>query len=305
MPVSPSRVTAGEWITAAARRLRRARTFFGHGTTTAEEEALWILAHVSKLLPQRMLAALDRPAAPAHRRRAEDLITARIRSRKPAAYLLNEAWLEGMRFHVDERVIVPRSFIAELLREGLEPWLPPKIQSVLDMCTGSGCLAILAAKRFSGAAVDAVDLSEDALAVATINLKRHRLGKRIRLGRSDLFEQLPAQTYDLILSNPPYVDARAMRALPTEYRHEPAMALAGGKDGLDLVRKIIAAAPRYLSPQGILVVEIGHNREALEHACPRTAFTWLETSAGDGFVFLLARPQVLEAARALSGKKQR
>ena len=305
MSASPSRVTAGEWITAAARRLRRAHAFFGHGTTTAEEEALWILAHVSKTLPQRLIEALQRPAAPAHRRRADELIASRIRSRKPAAYLLGEAWLEGMRFHVDERVIVPRSFIAELLREGLEPWLQAKTQNVLDMCTGSGCLAILAAKRFPAAAVDAVDLSEDALAVAAINLRRHRLGKRIRLGRSDLFSQLPERGYDLILSNPPYVDARSMRTLPPEYRHEPALALAGGKDGLDLVKKIIAAAPRYLSQQGVLVVEIGHNRKAMELALPRTAFTWLETSAGDGFVFLLTQPQVLEAGKTLAGEKRR
>lgn len=304
MPGSPSRVTAGEWITAAARRLRRAHAFFGHGTTTAEEEAVWILAHVSKLLPQRLLDALDRPASAAHRRRADELITARIRSRKPAAYLMREAWLEGLRFHVDERVIVPRSFIAGLLSDGLDPWLPSKVESVLDMCTGSGCLAILAAKQFPSAKVDAVDLSEDALAVAAINLKRHRLGQRIRLGRSDLFEQLPQHGYDLILSNPPYVDARAMRALPGEYRHEPEMALAGGRDGLDLVRRIISAAPRFLSPQGILVVEIGHNREALERAYPRTAFTWLETPAGDEFVFLLTRQQALEAVSAVSGKKR-
>jgi len=305
MPGSPSRVTAGEWITAAARRLRRARAFFGHGTTTAEEEALWILAHVSKLLPRHLLDALDHPAAPAHRRRADELIAARIRSRKPAAYLLQEAWLEGMRFHVDERVIVPRSFIAGLLTDGLEPWLPSKVHSVLDMCTGSGCLAILAAKQFPRAKVDAVDLSEDALAVAAINIKRYRLGQRIRLGRSDLFDQLPPHSYDLILSNPPYVDARAMRALPGEYRHEPALALAGGKDGLDLVRKIISAAPGFLSPQGILVVEIGHNREVLECAYPRTPFTWLETPAGDGFVFLLTRQQALEAVGAVPGKKRR
>lgn len=293
MTASPSRVTAGEWIAAAARRLRRAHAFFGHGATTAEEEALWVLAHASRLLPQRVVDNLHRPTTPAHRRRAEELITARIRSRKPAAYLLQEAWLQGLRFYVDERVIVPRSFIGELLQEGLEPWLPARPDSLLDMCTGSGCLAILAAKRFPGAAVDAVDISEDALAVAAINLRRHRLGRRIRLGHSDLFEQLPRHGYDLILSNPPYVNAKSMRALPHEYRHEPALALAGGKDGLDLVKRILAAAPAFLSPQGVLVMEIGHNREALEHAFPRLPFTWLETSAGGDMVFLLTRRQLM------------
>ena len=304
MVASPNRQSASEWISAAARRLRRAHAFFGHGAQTAEEEALWVLAHASRKLPQRLMSELDRPASAAHRRHADELIAARIRSRKPAAYLMREAWLEGRRFYVDERVIVPRSFIAGLLSDGLEPWLPVKVQSVLDMCTGSGCLAIIAAKRFPATRVDAVDLSEDALAVAAINLKRHRLGQRIRLGRSDLFEHLPPHGYDLILSNPPYVDAKSMRALPSEYRHEPALALAGGRDGLDLVRRIISATPRFLSPQGLLVVEIGHNREALEHAYPRTAFTWLETPAGDGFVFLLTRQQALEAVSAVPGKKR-
>jgi ribosomal protein L3 glutamine methyltransferase len=305
MAASSSRQTAGEWISAAARRLRRARAFFGHGAQSAEEEALWILAHASHKLPQHLLSQLDRTASAAHCRIAGEFITARIRTRKPAAYLMNEAWLEGRRFYVDERVIVPRSFIAELLFEGLEPWLPVKVQNVLDMCTGSGCLAILAAKRFPKAKVDAVDLSEDALAVAAINLRRHRLAKRIRLGRSDLFEQLPEHRYDLILSNPPYVDAKAMRTLPSEYRHEPALALAGGRDGLDLVRKIISAAPGFLGPQGVLVMEIGHNREVLERAYPRTPFTWLETSAGDGFVFLLTRQQASEAVSADSQRKHR
>jgi ribosomal protein L3 glutamine methyltransferase len=222
---------------------------------------------------------------------ASALVAKRIRTRKPAAYLLNEAWLGPHRFYVDERVIVPRSFIAELLRTRLTPWVtqPARVRTALDLCTGSGCLAILTALAFPKARVDAADLSPDALEVARENVAAYRLGKRVHLVQSDLFGALDGRTYDLIVSNPPYVTAASMRRLPEEYRREPEMALASGRDGLAHTRAILAQASAHLSPGGWLVVEIGHNRKALERAFPRLPFQWPELSAGPGFVFVLRR----------------
>jgi ribosomal protein L3 glutamine methyltransferase len=209
----------------------------------------------------------------------------------PAAYLTHEAWLGDYRFHVDERVIVPRSHIAELLREQLSPWIndPWAVKKALDMCTGSGCLAILAAEAFPEAAVDAADVSPDALAVARINVEDYGLGARIRLVESDAFAALSGERYDVIVANPPYVDAGSMAALPEEYRREPRLALAGGEDGLDFVRALLREAPRHLAPEGLLIVEIGNNKDILERAFPRLSFVWLDTSAGDRFVFMLRR----------------
>src|SRR5690606_2633736 len=207
---------------------------------------------------------------PDERARVLDLLDRRVAERLPAAYLTREAWLCGHRFYVDERVIVPRSPIAELLDQGLAPWVEPEsVQAVLDMCTGSGCLAILAALAFSDARVDAADVSPDALEVARRNVADYGLQDRLTLHRSDLFDQLPAAAYDVIVCNPPYVNSASMAALPDEYRHEPALALAGGADGMDLVRRILAAAPRYLAPQGVLVLEIGHERPHFEVAFPQ------------------------------------
>jgi ribosomal protein L3 glutamine methyltransferase len=224
-------------------------------------------------------------------RTARALVARRIRSRKPAAYLLNEAWLGPDRFYVDERVIVPRSFIAEMARERFAPWVkdPASVTAALDLCTGSGCLAILLARAFPKAKVDAADLSRDALAVAATNVAAYRLGRRVRLVESDLFGSLEGRTYDLLVSNPPYVNAASMRRLPEEYRREPALALASGTDGLLHTRRILAAARRHLNPGGILVVEVGHNRRALERACPELPFAWPSFAGGDGFVFVLAR----------------
>ena len=242
-------------------------------------------------------ASRNAELSPAQRRRAEKLIATRISTRAPLAYLLGEAWLGEYRFHVDERAIVPRSFIAELMRERLHPWVrnPRSVKTALDMCTGSGCLAVLLALAFRGARVDAVDASHAALAVARRNIRDYRLERRVRTVRSDLFEKLAGTRYDLILANPPYVTDRGMRSLPMEYRHEPVQALSGGSDGLDLVRRILREAPTHLVPRGLLIVEIGHNRPALERAFPRLAFTWVETSAGDGLVFMLTREQLLRA----------
>ena len=218
--------------------------------------------------------------------KALQLVDERIRTRKPAAYLLNEAWLGPHRFYVDERVIVPRSFIAELL---LKKKLGTGYRSVLDLCTGSGCLAILAALAFPEATVDAADLSADALAVARRNVADYGLGKRVRLVKSDLFSALRGRRYDLIVSNPPYVKASSMRKLPQEYRKEPEMALASGADGLDHTRLILATAREQLNPGGLLAVEIGHNRKALEKAFPKLPFEWPKTHTGAGYVFVLHR----------------
>ena len=230
-------------------------------------------------------------------RQVLDVLARRVNLRTPAAYLTREAWLGEYRFYVDERVIVPRSFIAELLPEALEPWIeyPELVHRALDMCTGSGCLAVLLADLYPDADVDAVDLSADALAVAQINVEQYGLQERIELIQSDLFSALAGREYDLIISNPPYVDAPSVAALPEEYLREPALALGSGEDGLDATREILRRAPAHLSEHSVLVVEIGHNREALEASFPELPFTWLPTASGDGFVFLLTRDELLAA----------
>jgi len=225
------------------------------------------------------------------RRSASRLIEERVRTRRPLAYLIKEAWLGEHRFYVDERVVVPRSFIAELLRDRLSPWFARRreLRRALDLCTGSGCLAVLLALAFPDATVDATDVSQPALAVARRNLRIYRLGRRVRLSRRDLFAGLKPARYDLIVSNPPYVGTAAMRRLPPEYRREPRLALAGGRDGLEFVRRILLAARDFLRPGGLLVVEIGHSRSRLERAFPRLPFIWPETSAGCDCVFPLSR----------------
>ena len=284
-------VTLADWLGYAERRFRRARLAFGHGTGNAFDEAAWLLLHVAKRPYHDLAGALPLALTVPQRRRALTLIEKRIATRKPLAHLLREAWLGEHRFYVDERVIVPRSHIAELLAGGLAPWAA-QVRSALDMCTGSGCLAVLLALSFGKAKVDAVDVSASALAVARRNVKDYGLHRRVRLLRSDLYAQLENLRYDLIVANPPYVDAQAMARLPLEYRREPCLALAGGRDGLAFVRQILADARRHLFPRGVLVVEIGNNRKALERAYPMLPFTWLETGAGGDTVFLLARAQL-------------
>ncbi|WP_153116860.1 50S ribosomal protein L3 N(5)-glutamine methyltransferase [Rhodocyclus tenuis] len=279
-------------------RFNEAGLFFGHGSDNAWDEAVYLLLHTLHLPPDRLEPFLDARLTSDERSRALLIIEKRIKERLPAAYLTHEAWLGEHRFYVDERVIVPRSFIAELLEEQLEPWIedPWAVADVLDLCTGSGCLAILAALAFPEAAIDAVDLSPDALAVAQRNVADYELGERVQLIHSDLFSAVDKKRrYDLIISNPPYVDAAAMRALPPEYRCEPELALAAGEDGLDLVRIMLRQAKARLNPGGILVVEIGHNRAVLEAACPTLPFTWLDTRAGDEYVFLLRREELPDA----------
>ena len=267
-----------------ARRFTRARLHYGHGTHNAKEEAAWLISSVLGYLLEQDVSSKDLV-------KIEKLVQRRIRERIPVAYLLKEAWLGEHSFYIDPRAIVPRSFIAELLRDRLSPWLAREPKRALDLCTGSGCLAVLLALTFEKARIDAADLSAKALEVAKINIKNYQLGKRVRVVRSDLFRSLGKTKYDLIVSNPPYVTAKSMRKLPKEYRHEPAMALAAGKDGLDLVRKIIAQAKNRLTPGGLLVCEIGGNRKALERAYPKLEFAWPETS-DPGSVFILQREQL-------------
>ena len=268
------------------RRLRKARLHYGHGTANARDEAAFL---VLRGLGLPFAAPAGRPVSAREQARVERLLQRRIQQRIPLPYLLHEAWLADEVFYVDRRVIIPRSHIAELLRERLRPWRRYPVRSALDLCTGSGCLAVLAAQAFPRARVDAADLSRAALSVAGRNVARHRLRSRIRLVRSDLLAQLGRRRYDLILSNPPYVNAAAMRALPREYRFEPRRALAAGADGLDLVRRIIAQVAVHLTAHGLLVCEIGDNRKALERGFPHLPFAWPETAAGTGQVFLLSR----------------
>jgi ribosomal protein L3 glutamine methyltransferase len=281
--------TVGGWWRELAGRFARGRLFFGHGTHNARDEAAWLVCHVLRIPFADIPQALDRPVNAAAARRLEQLAGRRIATRAPLAYILGEAWLAGRRFQVDRRVIVPRSHIAELLPDGLTPFLPRSgAKRILDLCTGSGCLAILAAFAFPEARVDAADVSASALAVARRNVKAYRHEKRIRLVRSDLFAELPGR-YDLILCNPPYVAEREIRRLPAEYLAEPRVALAGGRDGLSFVRRLLAEADDHLAPGGALVVEVGAHRRAVERAFPRQAFAWLSTSAGEGLVLLLKR----------------
>ena len=281
--------TVRDYIRYAVSRFNAAGLFFGHGSDNAWDEAVYLTLHTLNLPLDRLEPFLDARLLPHEREQLLDIYTRRCQDRLPAAYLTHEAWLGEHRFYVDDRVIVPRSFIAELLDEQLAPWIddPWAIESALDLCTGSGCLAILTALAFPNAEVAAVDLSPDAIAVAERNVADYSLYDRIELIQSDAFQNLAGRKFDLIVSNPPYVNAESVARLPPEYLHEPELALGSGDDGLDFTRIILREARKHLTDHGILVVEIGHNREALEAAYPTLPFTWLDTAAGDQYVFLL------------------
>ncbi|MBL8486198.1 MAG: 50S ribosomal protein L3 N(5)-glutamine methyltransferase [Rhodocyclaceae bacterium] len=287
-------ITLRDWLRWAVSRFHEAGLFFGHGSDNAHDEAAYLILHALHLPPDRLDPYLDARLTRPERQAVLSLLHRRIFRRLPAPYLTGEAWLGGFRFRVDPRVIVPRSYFAELLGEGFAPWIedPEAVNEALDMCTGSGCLAILMAHAFPNARIDAADLSTDALAVAQANVADHGLESRIRLTRSDLFTTLEPRRYDLILSNPPYVTAAAMAALPPEYRHEPAMALGAGDDGLDIIRRLLDEATRWLKPGGLLAVEVGHNRDIVEAAFPSLPFTWIDTPGGEAKIFLLHREQL-------------
>jgi ribosomal protein L3 glutamine methyltransferase len=281
--------TVRDLLRFAVSRFNEAKLFFGHGTQNAYDEAAYLILHTLHLPHDTLEPFLDARLLPQEISTVLAQLEARVTRRVPAAYLTHEAWLGEHKFYVDERVIVPRSFIAELLREQLQLWVknPDDIHTALDMCTGSGCLAILTALAFPNAMVDAVDLSDDALAVAQRNVDDYQLEEQVRLVKSDLFSNLKGATYDVIISNPPYVNAESMTTLPEEYLREPQMALASGDDGLDHIRVILRESPKYLNKLGFLIVESGHNRDVIESAFPTLPFTWLDVSAGDEFVFLL------------------
>ncbi|HKP67186.1 MAG TPA: 50S ribosomal protein L3 N(5)-glutamine methyltransferase [Casimicrobiaceae bacterium] len=287
--------TLRDFLRYAVSRFNQAGLSFGHGSANAYDEAAYLLLHTLHLPLDRLDPFLDAKLTAAERAEFGALLGRRIDERVPAAYLTHEAWLGDFRFHVDERVLIPRSFIAELLPDGLAPYLPnpSAVMAALDLCTGSGCLAVLLAHAFDNADVDAVDISADALAVALRNVSDYGLAGRINLIRSNLFDNLPGKSYDLIISNPPYVTTMAMEALPREYRHEPALALAGGDDGLDAVRTILRKAPQFMQPDALLIVEVGDNRAGTEAAFPRMPFTWLETWSSEASVFLLRRDEIV------------
>jgi len=285
-------VTLIELVERCSERLLRAGVSFGHGTTNAYDEAVWLVLWRLGLPLHELDGVAARVLTPAEIAAVETLVDERIASRKPAAYLTREAWLQGVPFCVDERVIVPRSLIAEPLADGtLDRWLARGTKTVLDLCSGNGSLAVLAALAWPEVTVDAAELSADALAVARLNVERHGLTERVRLVHSDLFAALPGR-YDLILCNPPYVNAEAMAALPAEYRAEPALALAGGADGMDLVRRLLREAPAHMTIEAVLVLEIGNEREHFERAFPRLECVWLDTSAGEDQVLLATRGQL-------------
>lgn len=278
----------------AVTRFNGAKLFFGHGSAEAFDEAAYLILHTLKLPLDKLEPFLDARLLHEEVLQVLAVIERRVVERVPAAYITNEAWLGSYNFYVDERVLVPRSFIAELIPNFFSPWVadPDGVENVLELCTGSGCLAIMLADAFQNAVVDAVDISTDALAVAERNIRDYKLEGRVNPIESDLYENVPFKKYDLIVTNPPYVNSTSMGKLPPEYLREPQIALAGGEDGMDLVRKIVDGAAERLSPEGVLIVEIGNEREYAEAAFGHLGLTWLTTSAGDDAVFLLTAEQL-------------
>jgi ribosomal protein L3 glutamine methyltransferase len=291
--------TIRDWLRFTVSQFEESDIFFGHGTDNSYDEAVWLIMSALHLPHDTLNNFLDARITEQESKHLAHLIEQRITKRTPTAYLVREAWLRGFKFYVDERVIVPRSFIAELLdfhegEHGLQPWIehPELINSAADICTGSGCLGILLANAFPDAQIDVVDISPDAIAVCNINITNYGLQDQITAIQSDMFAALKGKKYDLIISNPPYVDAPSMATLPTEYRNEPQIALGSGIGGLDHTRVILREAAKHLNDEGILVVEIGHNRAALLDAYPNLPFTWLQVESGNQFVFLLTKEQL-------------
>jgi ribosomal protein L3 glutamine methyltransferase len=287
-------ITVRDWLRFGISRMNEAGLHFGHGTTNALDEAAYLILHTLHLPIDQLEPFLDACLTEVEREDILNVFDQRVNKRTPAAYLTHEAWLGEYSFYVDERVLIPRSFIANLLRERLQPWVADAdcVTSALDLCTGSGCLAILMAEAFPNADIDAADISADALEVAKRNVSDYGLEEQIRLVQTDLYSALEDQQYDVIITNPPYVNAPSMDELPAEYQAEPILALASGEDGLDHIRTILQHAATHLYPKGLLIAEIGHNREELEAAYPNLPFTWLETDGSDEFVFILSKEQL-------------
>jgi len=283
-----------DWLRYAVSRFEGSDVFFGHGTSNAYDEAIWLIFGFLHLPHDTIDNFLDADLTGKEKKDLLFLIEKRIKDKIPTAYLLHEAWLRDYKFYVDERVIVPRSLIAESLSENLYPWIddPEKIFSALDLCTGSGCLGIMMAHSFQNAMIDLVDLSEKALQVAEININHYGLNDRTELIQSDLFNALKGKKYDLIISNPPYVNQTSVDSFPMEFLKEPSMALGSGEDGLDHTVRIIKEAKSYLNDDGILIVEIGHNKEVLLDKFPKLQFQWLDVSLGNDFVFMLQKSQL-------------
>ena len=301
--VADDLLTVRDWLRYATSRFTAEGLVFGHGTESPLDEAAFLILSALHLPIDQLEPWLEARLTREERLQLAELVERRITTRKPAPYLVNAAWIKGHRFYVDERVIVPRSYIGELLQEGLGAVIPDaeEVSSVLDLCTGSGCLAILAAMAFPNAEIDAADISPDALEVARRNVAEYDLADRITLHRSDLFSSLSGKTYDLIISNPPYVTASAVAAFPPEYKAEPELAHLGGADGMDLVRRILAAAPVHLNTEGMCVVEVGFGRDTLETEYPDLPFLWLDTEQSEGEVFALSA----EALRSAKVRKKR
>ena len=286
--------TIRDWLRYAVSQFEASDIFYGHGTDNAYDEAVWLIMSALHLPMDTLNNFLDARLTTSERSKLASFIDQRITQHTPTAYLLKEAWLQGLKFYVDERVLIPRSFIAELLNTDLSPWIefPEMIESAADICTGSGCLGVLLASVFPNAAVDVIDISQDAIDVANINIANYGLEAQVTAIKSDMFSALSGKKYDVIISNPPYVDAPSMAALPAEYQNEPQLALGSGIAGLDHTHTILREAANYLNDDGILIVEIGHNRDALEDAYPNIIFNWLEVSSGTEFVFLLTKSQL-------------
>jgi len=297
--ISERLTDVSDFVRWGANRFERAGLHFGHGTDNAADEAAFLVASALGIDHECLATQAGRELTGLEKETVGELFHRRIHERRPAAYLASETWFAGLRFHVDERVLIPRSPIAELINERFEPWVDPeKVYRILDLCTGSGCIGIACGHAFPDATVDCTDISQDALAVATLNIAQHGLAERVRVVRSDLFAELGRNRYDLIVSNPPYVGEASLDTLPVEYSYEPRLGLAAGADGLDVVRELLARAAEHLSPHGVLVCEVGESAEALEQAFPHVPFVWLDFTRGGDGVFVLGAEELARTSVA-------